>query len=60
MKVYDTAPSEYSGASCEDSAPSFDTKAAFEQWLRLLEAIHVRPEINLSTEPEPADADAMT
>lgn len=60
MEVYDKAHSEYSGAACEDSAAFlFDTRAPFEQWLRLLAAIHVTPEISLSNETETADADSM-
>ncbi len=60
MEVYDKAHSEYSGAACEDSAAFlFDTRAPFEQWLQLLDAIHVTPKIRHSSETETGDADAM-
>ena len=60
MEPYNKSHSEYSGAVCEESAAFlFDTRAPFEQWLQLLDAIRVTPKINFSSETEPRDADAM-
>ena len=60
MEVYDKVHSEYSGAACEDSAAFlFDTRVPFEQWLQLLDAIHVTPEMSLSGETGTGDADPM-
>jgi cytoskeletal protein CcmA (bactofilin family) len=48
------------GAACEESAAVlFDTRAPFEQWLQLLEAIRAKPEISLSSETETRHADAV-
>ena len=60
MEPYNNPHSEYSGAAGEDSAAFlFDTRAPFEQWLQLLDAIPVTPEIDFSSETEPRDAGAL-